>query len=53
MKAKHNWRTWAVPVIAVLFGLVGGAILIALTGKNPFEAYGWLLGGLAARHSPL
>jgi len=45
MKAKHNWRTWAVPVIAVLFGLVGGAILIALTGKNPFEAYGWLLGG--------
>jgi len=34
-----------VSLIAVLFGLIAGAILMAVTGHNPFEGYSYMLEG--------
>ena len=39
------WRTIAVPLAAVLLALVIGAILLAISGANPFDAYGALFKG--------
>lgn len=39
------WRVVAVPLAAVLLALVIGAILLAISGANPFNAYAALLEG--------
>jgi simple sugar transport system permease protein len=39
------WQTIAVPLAAVLLALVIGAILLAVSGANPFEAYAALFKG--------
>lgn len=43
--ARRLWRGVSVPLIAVLLGLIIGAILLILSGANPIEAYGALLKG--------
>lgn len=42
---KGAWRSVRVPLVAVLLALAIGAILLALSGANPFEAYGALWQG--------
>ncbi len=39
------WRAISVPLIAVLLALIIGAIILVLSGANPFEAYAALLEG--------
>lgn len=46
MKTKNKfWNAVKIPLIAILFSLVAGGIIIALTGSNPFKAYYALLQG--------
>ncbi|MFC3927279.1 ABC transporter permease [Streptococcus caprae] len=40
---SHKTQSWAVPLIAVLLGLVAGAVLMLIFGYNPIEAYAKLL----------
>lgn len=42
---RRIWRSVSVPLVAVLLGLVIGAILLIASGANPIEAYGALLKG--------
>jgi simple sugar transport system permease protein len=42
---RRLWRAISVPLVAVLLALLIGAIILALSGANPFEAYGALLEG--------
>lgn len=40
------WRQWVLlPVMAVVIGLAGGALLILVSGDNPVTAYGGMLQG--------
>ncbi|MEM8925846.1 MAG: ABC transporter permease, partial [Actinomycetota bacterium] len=39
------WRQLLLPLVAVVLGLVAGAILILVTGDNPLTAYGGLIEG--------
>ena len=43
--ARRAWRGISVPLVAVLLGLLIGAILLLASGSNPIEAYGALLKG--------
>jgi ABC-type uncharacterized transport system permease subunit len=45
MKKKINLAPALLPVLSIIFALLIGAILIASQGKNPIEAYGFLLKG--------
>ena len=38
-------KTAIVALVAVIFGLLAGAILMALTGSNPFVGYAFLFKG--------
>lgn len=40
-----NWRIVVMPLLAVVFGLIVGAILIVVSGDNPLVAYGGMLEG--------
>jgi simple sugar transport system permease protein len=40
-----NWRTVLMPLLAVVFGLIVGAILIIISGDNPITAYRAMLEG--------
>ena len=40
-----NWRTVLMPFLAVIFGLIVGAILIVISGDNPITAYRGMLEG--------
>lgn len=44
---KNNkwWSGIAVPLAAILVGLVIGGVLMFITGNNPFAGYGALLSG--------
>lgn len=42
---KGVWRSVSVPVVAVLLALLIGAILLAISGTNPLEAYAALYEG--------
>lgn len=44
-KRKAWWRQLIVPIIAVVLGLLIGAIFMLFTGANPLDAYGALLSG--------
>ncbi len=39
------WRVMAIPLAAVLLALVIGAVLLAISGANPFRAYAALIEG--------
>lgn len=41
----HLPKTTIVSLLAVVFGLIAGAILILATGNNPFEGYSYLFRG--------
>jgi len=41
----RTWRTVSVPLAAVLLAVLIGAIILAVSGANPFRAYGALLQG--------
>lgn len=43
--ARRLWRSISVPLVAVLLGLLIGALLLIASGANPIEAYGALLKG--------
>ena len=43
--ARRAWRGISVPLVAVLLGLLIGAILLLASGSNPIEAYSALLEG--------
>ncbi len=45
VRLRRIWRGVNVPLIAVLLGLILGAILLLASGSNPLEAYGALLKG--------
>lgn len=47
------WRAISVPLIAVLLALIIGAIILALSGANPFEAYVALLRGAFGGQTPI
>ncbi|MDH3302109.1 MAG: ABC transporter permease [Acidimicrobiia bacterium] len=40
-----NWRMVVMPLLAVVFGLIVGAILIVVSGDNPLVAYGGMVEG--------
>ncbi len=40
-----NWRIVVMPLLAVAFGLIVGAILIVVSGDNPLVAYGGMVEG--------
>jgi simple sugar transport system permease protein len=42
---RRLWRSVSVPLVAVLLGLIIGAILLIASGSNPLEAYSALLKG--------
>jgi len=42
---KGIWRSISVPVVAVLLGLIIGALLLFISGANPFRAYAALFQG--------
>lgn len=42
---KKVWDNLRVPILAIIFSLIVGGVVIALTGKNPFKAYYSLLQG--------
>ena len=44
-KLRYLWSVTRLPVIAVLFGFIVGAICIAITGNNPLVAYAALFKG--------
>lgn len=39
-KRANKWINALVPVIAVILGLLVGAVIMVISGYNPFEAYG-------------
>ena len=43
--ARQIWRSISVPLVAVLLGLLIGALLLIASGANPIEAYSALLKG--------
>ena len=43
--ARQLWRSISVPLVAVLLGLLIGALLLLASGANPIEAYSALLKG--------
>ncbi|NEW62687.1 ABC transporter permease [Granulicatella sp. zg-ZJ] len=45
MNSHKKFQNLLVPFLSVLLGLVFGAIIIALIGKDPIEAYQYLFGG--------
>mgnify|MGYP001164668436 FL=1 len=45
MRLRRIWRSVSVPLVAVLLGLLIGAILLIASGSNPIEAYSALLKG--------
>ena len=47
------WRAISVPLIAVLLALIIGAIILALSGANPFQAYLALLEGAFGGQMPI
>jgi ABC-type uncharacterized transport system permease subunit len=47
------WRAISVPLIAVLLALIIGAIILALSGANPFKAYLALLEGAFGGQAPI
>ncbi|HMZ08989.1 MAG TPA: hypothetical protein PK078_15340, partial [Anaerolineales bacterium] len=44
-KSNTLWQELLVPVLAVITGLIIGAIVILLSGENPLRAYGALFAG--------
>ncbi len=42
---KRTWRSISVPLVAVILALLIGAVLLALSGANPIEAYAALWEG--------
>ncbi len=42
---KNFWRNISVPLVAVILGLIIGAILLLVSGAQPLEAYGALVKG--------
>jgi simple sugar transport system permease protein len=44
-KSSALWQEMMVPVLAVVSGLILGAIVILVSGENPFRAYGALFTG--------
>ena len=42
---RRTWRSISVPLVAVLLGLLIGAIVLIASGANPIEAYSALLKG--------
>ena len=44
-KSSSIWQELLVPVLAVVTGLILGAIVIVMSGENPFRAYGALFAG--------
>src|SRR5690606_348463 len=42
---RRTWRSISVPLVAVLLGLLIGALLLIASGSNPIEAYSALLKG--------
>lgn len=44
-KSNKLWQELLVPVLAVITGLIIGAIVILLSGENPLRAYGALFAG--------
>lgn len=44
-KSSAIWSELLVPVLAVISGLILGAIVIVVSGENPFRAYGALFTG--------
>lgn len=42
---RLDWRQVLLPVLAVVLGLVGGALLILASGDNPLTAYGGMAEG--------
>jgi len=47
-KLRHVWDIVRLPVIAVIFGFLAGAVCIAVTGNNPLVAYVALFRGSLA-----
>lgn len=45
MTLRHIWRSISVPLVAVILGLIIGAILLIVSGVNPIVAYGALVKG--------
>lgn len=45
MKKQRNFQNILVPVLSVILGILFGAILITILGKNPIEAYTYLFSG--------
>lgn len=45
VRIRRIWRSISVPLVAVLLGLLIGAILLIASGSNPIEAYSALLKG--------
>ena len=50
--ARQIWRSISVPLVAVLLGLLIGALLLIASGANPIEAYSALLKGCLLYTSP-
>jgi ABC-type uncharacterized transport system permease subunit len=50
---QRIWRAISVPLIAVLLALIIGAIILALSGANPFKAYLALLEGAFGGQAPI
>ena len=42
---NEKYQSFSIPVFAILLSLIVGAVVIAILGKNPLEAYGNLLQG--------
>ena len=45
IRLRRVWRSISVPLVAVLLGLLIGAILLIASGSNPITAYSALLKG--------